>query len=518
MSLVRFLFDVKREVTLWSTLALLAALPAAVARAQPAATVPTRPNVLLILIDDHAAQLHSAFGGNGRVKTPNLERLAARSTWFTHAYADSPACCPSRTALLTGVNTTRSGVYYNSQAYRRTAGWISEVQTLPATFLHAGYLTAGFGKIGHNKYLEDDINDYTPGHYRWFDHPKHVRHTENELIKFALPGSVTKMWSPAWTWGVLPDDWDRVDPEKFQQDTQQAARAAEMVQQRHAQPFFLACGFWRPHLTWNVPSRFFERYPLDTIELPEGFRPNDLEDVPFVARWLATHRGEHDWIVQHDLWKKCLQGYYAAISYVDEQVGRVLDALAAGPNRDDTIVVFAADNGWHTGEKQHWTKFYLSELACRVVFAISVPGNEPRVVATPVGLIDIFPTLLSLCHLPVPTSHTLDGVDLASVVRGSTLQRGKPVLSTFGLGCQSLRSDRYRYNRYRDGAEELYDHSSDPHEFRNVAADPAFAGALVMLRKSLPPIEAPEVAFASDAEKAGDINRWDDRVFDDAKR
>lgn len=502
----------------WLAVAWLGMLLPVLARGQSAAAGSARPNVLLIMIDDHAAQLQSAFGGNGRVPTPNLERLAARSTWFTHAYADSPACCPSRTAMLTGVNTTRSGVYYNSQAYRRTSTWISKVQTLPGTFLRAGYLTAGFGKIAHNKFLEDDVGDYSPGRYLWFDNPKQVRHTENDLIKHALPGSVTKMWSDAWTWGVLPDDWDRADPEKFQQDTEQAVRAATMLQQRHDQPFFLACGFWRPHLTWNVPKRFFDRFPLDKIELPEGFKPDDLADVPAVARWLATHRGEHEWITQRDLWKRCLQGYYAAISYADEQVGRVLDALEAGPNRDNTIVVFAADNGWHTGEKEHWTKFYLSERACRVVFSISVPGSKPRIVETPVGLIDVFPTLLSLCQLPAPTTHTLDGVDLSALIRGSADQRGQPVLSTFGRGCQSLRSERYRYNRYRNGAEELYDHANDPHEFRNVANDPTYSAAMAMMRNSLPAIEAPEVEFASAAEKKGDINRWDDSVFDDAKR
>ena len=169
------------------------------ALAQVGTKAPARPNVLLVMIDDHAAQLHSALGGNARVATPNFERIAARGTWFTHAYADSPACCPSRTALLTGVNTTRSGVYYNSQAYRRTTSWISQVQTLPGTFKQQGYLTAGFGKIGHNKYLADDEKDYTPGYYRWFDNPQHVRYTEKDLLRYTLPGSVTKMWSDAWT-------------------------------------------------------------------------------------------------------------------------------------------------------------------------------------------------------------------------------------------------------------------------------------------------------------------------------
>ena len=488
------------------------------AQAQIGAKASARPNVLLVMIDDHAAQLHSALGGNSRVFTPNFERIAARGTWFTHAYADSPACCPSRTALLTGVNTTRSGVYYNSQAYRRTTSWISQVQTLPGTFKQQGYLTAGFGKIAHNKYLEDDEKDYTPGYYRWFDNPQHVRHTENDLLRYALPGSVTKMWSDAWTWGVLPDDWDRNDPEKYQQDTEQAVRAAAMLRQRHDQPFFLACGFWRPHLTWNVPKRFFDRYPLDKIELPEGFKPGDLDDVPAAARWLSTHRGEHEWITQRDLWKRCLQGYYAAISYADEQVGRVLDALEAGPNRDNTIVVFASDNGWHTGEKDHWTKFYLSERGCRVVFSVCVPGNKPNVVETPVGLIDLFPTLLGLCSLTAPPTHALDGFDLTGLIRGTATKREKPVLSTFGRGCHTLRDDRFRYTRYRNGEEELYDHSVDPHEFKNLASDPAFDLVKTELRKHLPSTEAAEVEYASAAEKSKDINRWDDTVLDDAKR
>jgi arylsulfatase A-like enzyme len=498
-------------------LSMLGLLSPRVAWGQTTAPDQPRPNVLLILIDDHAAQLHSAFGGNARAQTPNLKRLAARSTWFTRAYADSPACCPSRTALLTGVNTTRSGVYYNSQAYRRTSTWISQVQTLPGTFLRAGYLTAGYGKIGHNKYLEDDVRDYTPGYYRWFDNPAHVRHREADLLKFALPGSVTQMWSNAWTWGVLPDDWDKDDPAKFQQDTEQALRAAELLRQRHDRPFFLACGFWRPHLTWNVPKRFYDRYPLDKIELPEGFQSDDLADVPAAAHWLATHRGEHEWITQRDLWKRCLQGYYAAISYADEQVGRVLDALEAGPNRDNTIVILASDNGWHTGEKDHWTKFYLSEKACRVVFSISVPGQKPAVIPTPVGLIDVFPTLLSLCQLTAPATHPLNGVDLSPLIRQETRTRGHPVLSTFGRGCHSLRDERYRYTRYRNGEEELYDHSADPHELCNLAHDPVHALAKLRLRSLLPSQEAAEVEFASAAEKNSDINRWDDVILDTGK-
>lgn len=480
-----------------------------------AAELPPRPNVLLILIDDHAAQLHSAMGGNGVVATPNLQRLAARSVWFTRAYADSPACCPSRTALLTGIHTARSGVYYNSQAYRRSPGIASTAQTLPGSFLRHGYTTVGFGKIAHNGYLEDDEKDYSPGCYKWFDNPDHVRHPEKALLRFALPGSVTTMWTDAWTWGVLPDEWDRDDPERWQQDTQQAERAAQFLRQKQDRPFFLACGFWRPHLTWNVPRRYYDRFPLSEIRLPEGYRAGDLEDIPPAARWLATHRGEHEWITTRDLWRKCLRGYYAAISYVDEQIGRVLDALEASEHRQNTIIIFASDNGWHTGEKDHWTKFLLSEQASRVVLGIAVPGVTPGVVDQPVGLIDLYPTLLGLCRLPEPTSHRLDGMDLSAILRSpQSALRGAPVLTTFGRGNHSLRDSRYRYTRYRNGSEELYDHQEDPFEWENLATEDRFAAVKQRLRSALPAHDAPEVEYASPAAKARDINRWSDAVLD----
>jgi arylsulfatase A-like enzyme len=341
-----------------------------------------------------------------------------------------------------------------------------------------------------------------------------VTHVDSALRKHYLPGSEVRVWSDNWSWGVLPDDWDRNDPAKLQQDTEFANHTIRILQQKHDRPFFVACGFWRPHVSWVVPKRYFDRYPLESISIPEGFRGDDLEDLPKAARWLATHRGEHDYIVKNGLWKKCLQAYYASISYVDEQIGRVLDALEASPNRDNTIIVFAADNGWHTGEKNHWSKFYLSELASRVVFAIAVPGMPAQVCQTPVSLLDIYPTLVSLCGLSGPSNHKLDGRDLSALLRGDTADRGAPVLSTYGRGNHSLRDHRFRYTRYRDGAEELYDHENDPHEWTNLAADSRFAAAKARLAAWLPEVNAPEVEYASERDRDNDINRWEDEAFE----
>src|SRR5690606_458621 len=147
-------------------------------------------------------------------------------------------------------------VYYNNQAYRRASGWISQVENLPQRFLRSGYLTAGYGKIAHNRFLEDDIDAFTPGYYKMFNRRGDVTHTDSDLRKFMLPGSEVTMWTSGWSWGMLPDDWDRDDPGKQQQDTQQANRTIELLQQKHDQPFFVSCGFWRPHVSWTVPKRY----------------------------------------------------------------------------------------------------------------------------------------------------------------------------------------------------------------------------------------------------------------------
>jgi arylsulfatase A-like enzyme len=501
--------------------AAVAALPATGAAEPATLAAGKRPNVLMIIVDDYAASLHDVAQA-GPVRTPNLDRLAKRGTWFNRAYNASPICCASRTAILTGVQTSKTGIYYNNQAYRRVPGSIAKAEALPGHFRRNGYVVAGYGKIAHTPFMEDDVGDYTPGYYKIHNRVGDVSYTDEMLLDHhVLPGSrrsVPKQSNHAlhanwnWDWGVLPDDWDRDDPMRLQQDTEQANRSIEFLRTSHDAPFMLICGFWRPHISWTVPKRYFDRYPLESIRLPTGYLPGDLDDLPKPARWIASHRGEHANVVAGGLWKECLQAYYASISYADEQVGRVLDALEKSPHNENTIVVFLADNGFHTGEKEHWLKFALWEQTCRVAFSIAAPGMKPQELRAPVGTIDIYPTLNRLCGLPAPTTHELDGVDLTPLLEGKNPDPDRAVLSTYGPGNHSIRNSRFRYIRYRDGNEELYDHDQDPHEWTNLAAHPRHAETKAKLAKHLPKHDAPQVAPPGVVGKSHAV--WEDEAFE----
>jgi len=442
-------------------------------------------NVLLIIIDDVAATY--GIDMDAPVDTPNIRRIASRGTWFSNAYCDAPACNPSRVAMLTSVHASRSGIYYNSQ--KTPDHWTRELEFLPARFKNSGYLTAGYGKIAHD--MKASIPDYSEGFVKRHNIKGQVTHPDKELRQHIIPGTLREAESNNFTWGILPDTWDREDPEKWQQDTEQANRTIDLLRKNHDRPFFVACGFWRPHVTWEVPQRYYDMHPLDEIEVPKGYDPFDLEDLPRPGRWIAKPTGNHPDIVSHGLWKKALQGYYASVSYIDEQIGRLLDELERSTHRDNTVVVFMSDNGMHLGEKDHWLKYALWEQTCRVFFSISVPDYPNQIAKTPVSLIDLYPTLMSVCDIEKP-EHDMDDIDLKGLLTGQESTRGRPVLSTYGRNNHAIRDDRFRYIRYRNGDEELYDHQTDPYDLTNLADDDRFEEVKVRLASHLPKVNAPD--------------------------
>lgn len=453
---------------------------------------PPRPNILFIILDDYAPDW-SQMLMPGRVKTPNLDRLARRGTWFRQAYCPAPACNPSRVSLLTGVEPHRSGVYLNSQPYRRSPTWIGKVTNLPRHFRDHGYLVAGFGKIAHHDFQEDETDSWSEGQFQLL-----VNEEDIDYGRFARPNTVPPGMPSFYQWGPLPDTWDRGNGSEMQQDTRNTNRAIALVGKPQERPFFCGLGLFRPHLRWYAPQRYFDLYPVDEIQAPPGLRWDDLDDLPPAAR--AMRRPPiFEGLVGGGYWRQAIQAYLASITYADEQVGRVLDALEQGPNSGNTIVVLISDNGWHNGEKGHYSKYTLWEQATKVACLISVPGRTPGVSDEPVSLVDLYPTLLGLCGLPAPRTHALDGVDLAPLLADPSAGRGRPVLTTQGRGNHAVRSRDYRYIRYRNGEEELYDHRTDPHEWHNLADDPVHAAIKAGLARALPGENAEPIPVAERA-------------------
>ena len=436
--------------------------------AADATTSADRPNVLMIAVDD-LNDWCGVLGGHPQARTPNLDRLAARGVFFQRAYCAAPSCNPSRVALLTGLRPSTSGVYVNDQKFRRI---LPDAVTLPQYFTAHGYRVAGGGKIFHH-------GDTDPQSWpEYFDQPRDP--TPEPLVSGPISNHFT--WQPL----DMPDN-AMGDYKVVSWASDWLAKAASQGNER---PFFLAVGFYRPHMPLHVPRKYFDAYPLDSIELPV-VKEGDLDDVPTLGRWLAAHRDYHTKIVESGQWRNAVQGYLAAVEFFDAMLGRLIDALGRSPFRDNTVVVLWSDHGWHHGQKDHWSKFALWEQTTRVPMLWIVPGvTHPNGRCdTPVSLQDVYPTLLELCGLP--RKQELEGVSLVPQLKNPAASRTEPAVMTFGPDNHAVRDSRWRYIRYCDGGEELYDCQTDPHEWTNLANCSDLADVKQSLAKWLPTVNRP---------------------------
>ncbi len=409
------------------------------------------PNVLFISVDDLNDWI-TPLGGHPNAKTPNMERLAAMGTTFSNAYCSAPACNPSRASLMTGIRPHRSGVYQNNSVWRNSP-LLAKAQTLPQYFRSHGYHTLGSGKIFHSNFPDPESwSDYYPS--------KRVQRPFPPLPPEGT--SFNGLNLNHFDWGEL-----NVDKEEFS-DWKVADFVVEQLLKPSDKPLFLACGIYLPHLPWYLPEGYLERFPVDEIELPSSFE-HDLNDVPEAAR-KNVRFGDHEAVTKAGQWKLAIQGYLASMSFADDCLGRVLDALEAGPHKDNTIIVLWSDHGWHLGEKFTWKKFTLWEEATRLPLLFAGPGiAKNRFCQAPVNLIDLYPTLVDMAGLK--KKEGLDGTSLRPFLENPDYIWGRPSLTTWGKGNHSLRTPRWRYTRYSDGSEELYDHANDPQEWTNLAGD-----------------------------------------------
>ena len=430
-----------------------------------AANPPARPNVLFIAVDDLRDWI-GYFGHNPQSKTPNYDRLSRMGTSFTRAYCASPVCNPSRTALMSGLRPSTSAVYENNIDFRPI---IPPAKMLTTAFREAGYYVHGAGKIYHEAYRRrEEWDDYLEKE-RGDPRPPAGRSEGVGGIKFAPLDCRDDELSD---WGI-------------------ADYGIASLQRKHDQPFFLAVGFHKPHMPWNVPRKWFDLFPLESIKLPP-YLENDLDDLPPAAVRMAHPETDHVPMQKSGRWKEAIQAYLATIAYCDMNLGRLLDALEQSAYRDNTIICLWGDHGWHLGEKHHWRKFALWEEATKAPFMWVVPGvTKPNTICErTVDFMSIFPTLTDLCGIPTPAHN--EGVSIRRLLADPKASWDLPALTTYRFNNHTVRSEGWRYIRYANGDEELYDETRDPNEWTNLAAKPEFAARKTELAKSLPRTNAPD--------------------------
>jgi arylsulfatase A-like enzyme len=444
------------------------------------ATAKVRPNILLISLDDLNDWV-GCLGGHPQTLTPNIDRLAADGMLFRNAYTAAPACNPSRTALFTGKAPATSGLYDNLQKLREV---MPKETLMPRHFSNHGYWAAGSGKLLH--YVIDPVS--------WDEYfPK--KETDNPFPKTYYPKKRPVSLPRGGAWQYVETDWAAlpVDDKTFGGDYSVSEWIGNQLSKKHDKPFYLGCGMYRPHEPWFVPEKYFEPFPLETIQLPPGYRPGDLDDVPPAGRRIARNR-YFPHILWHGQWRRGVQAYLASIHFADAMVGRVLDALEKGPHADNTIVILWSDHGWHLGEKEHWQKFTGWRAASRVPLIIKAPkgcqllpeGTKPGSVCDrPVSLLDLFATLTDLTG--VPAKPGIDGHSLVPLLKSPDTKWPHAAVTHLGHPQNyAVSLEKWRYLHYRDGSEELYDIAKDPHEWTNRVDDPKCAVILERLRTLAP--------------------------------
>ena len=451
------------------TIALTAAFAGSILAMPRVAAAAERPNVLFIVVDDLNAWVGHL--GNRQARTPNIDRLAARGVSFANASAPAPACNPSRAGVMSGLRPAQTGIYENEQ------DWMAAIpveQTLTTQFRAAGYDVFGAGKVFHDDIYRDA--EWT-GHFV----PRDEKLPRDPSAHDDGVGGI-KFYPLAARTEQMPD---------FKTVSWSIAR----LRQHHARPFFLAVGLKKPHMPWAVPKKYFDLFPLASITLPP-YLQDDLDDLPAAAGKSSLGLKDHKNMVRSGRWPEAVRAYLASIAFADEQIGRLIDALESSPYRDNTIVVLWGDNGFHLGEKHRWRKFTLWEEGTRVPLVYVAPGIAMAggVSPRPVDLMSIYPTLCELAGIGVP-AHVRDP-SLLPLLKNPQAQWNHAGLTTLAKGSSAVRTDRWRYIRYSDGSEELYDHSADPNEWRNLAAVPDLGATKVRLSAWLPSSYATPLPFS----------------------
>ena len=437
-------------------------------------------NVLFIISDDLTSTALSCYG-NEVCHTPNIDALAARGTRFTRAYCQGTYCGPSRASFMSGYYPHATGVL----GYTSPRPQIGDRETWAEAFKHSGSYTARVSKIFHMG-VPGGIEEGGDG----ADDP------QSWTERFNSPGPE---WQAAGVGETLEGNPDGTRPvvggntfvvveadgdDLVHSDGKTAAKACELLREHADEPFFLAVGFVRPHVPFVAPSKYYEPFrPFASMTLPPKI-PGDWDDIPKAG---INYKTSVNMQMDERKQKKAIAGYYASVRYMDAQVGKVLDALEASGQADRTIVIFTSDHGYHLGEHDFWAKVSLRDESAQVPLIVCVPGKQPAVCDSLVELLDLFPTTLSLCGMPVP--ERLQGEDISPLLDDPTREVRDAAFSVAPMRKGFLlRTDRWAYIQYREdasGGSELFNMHADPEQFTNLANSPDHAAIVASFREQL---------------------------------
>ena len=437
-----------------------------------------RPNVLFIAIDD----LNDWVGvmkGHPQALTPNIDALAKSGMLFTNAHCQAPICGPSRASIMTGLYPTTSGNYLqlHDTAIKKSNDKSAKSIFLPDYFEQHDYKTMGVGKIYHHGDAAKTFEEYGSAWEMFGPKPAKRFHYNPEW--YGKPkGTQTD-------WGAYPT-MDSLMP-----DYKSARWAIERLNQAHEKPFFLAVGFVRPHVPWYVPQKWFDKFPVEEIQLPP-YLAEDLDDIPAFGQQVTDvpMMPTTKWLIETGQWKNMVQAYLACIHFVDAQVGKVLDALKESAYADNTIVVLWSDHGYHLGEKNRVAKQALWERDTKTVLIIKELDATPgRVSNKPVQLLDMYPTLVDLCGLP--TNQQNEGHSLSPLLNHPNSDNWPHLaISSFGKNNMAITDERFRLIQYEDHSIEFYDLQEDPNEWENLAHRKEYQPEIKRLQAAIPKEQA----------------------------
>ncbi len=440
-------------------------------------------NVLFLMVDDMNG--YGVLEQYPDIITPNIHKFRDQCVNFVASSCASPVSVPSRTSFFSGLYPHTTGAYLNScDGWRRNPALADpeQVESMPECFKRNGYQTWGRGKIFHSALTEgrelamfDNRPIYQGGFGPFNDEDPYLGGSRFFQIH---------RWA---------DDKDSEHPDNLNTEA-----AMEFFAEEHSKPFMMCLGLWKPHNPYTSPERFFNLYNDIDLPLPEGIKAKDLEDVPFLGRQLVDSLKKFKYretAETEGVWRQFIEGYCANYSFADWNIGRVLDALDNSEYADNTLIVFCSDNGFHCGEKMRWGKGALWEQSAYAPMMFRLPkamresGDFEALKGvqcdTPVGLIDIYPTLVDLCGLDTPVQE-LDGESLRSLLADPNMKSDRVSVTSYGERYSSVRDVRYRLITYPDGEQELYDLKKDPYEWQNLAGEKKYRKVVERLEQHIP--------------------------------